>query len=527
MMIDNQPDRPAQTSAMKAEIARKGRPIPMGSKLPAAFWLGRKGKPMSDATARKKLMAVQVIVSGQTYPMSTLMADARSRGPSGALVASRLRKGWTIQDALFAFKPKATRKPKCSLAPKLNPALPAGLDEFFIKHGHRDRVDYVSRQFTGRRQLAKLVPQINGALERCKPSKPCMNSSCRKCYGLTRDEERSWATHPKTQAGGAIADALAGFDESELHFVTIMHSHEGFRFDPNAKTSEFQSRMESALHGSDAAASGLMEIQPSLDSGSVGLDFHHHGVIGTRMSRNELRRRLHQVWPESGQVVIKDVDPDLGGCSGIGSYACKERILIPPEVAEVESASEIALQMMLIWSSWKLEDRHIVVGCDRMTMTPVEPKQAHRNAHGDIPPCGGWFMDSADAEQYWERYEEVGEPDHKGFRWLLDDAFEELGDVDYVPIMTDTSDHHDDASCDDFSVKSRVGIFNETRCFHFGYPMYLPSPFLGSQKQSLEAPSRTSGITRSISLPDHGRTISSTIVEDSRKCRSHSEYLDA
>lgn len=498
------------------QLSRSKR-LKIEARLPAAFWMGTRGKPLSNSGVMVKLRALHVLMmSGETYPMAQLLREARSRGLSGALVASRLRAGWSLEDALFAFKPKAARKPKCSSAPKLNPALPADLADFFIKHGHRDRVDYVSRQFTGRLQLAKLVPQINGALERCKPFKPCMNSSCRKCYGLTRDEERSWATHPKTQAGSAIADALAGYDDSELHFVTIMDSHVRLEFDPHARTAEFQVKLDSALHGSDATASGLMEIQPSLDSGTAGFDFHHHGVVGTKMSRNELRRRLHQVWPESGQVVIKDVDPESGGCAGIGSYACKERILIPPELADVESASELALQMMLLWQSWGIEDRHIHVGCDRMTMAPVQPKVSHRCSHDGIPPCGGWVMDRADADAYWAKYEE-------------------LGDMDDESLMTNGESHQDsssskdyDAVCyDAFCVNSDAGSFNKTRGFRFGCPMYSPTPFLGSQKQSLEVPRRTSGITRSISLPDHGRTMSSTIVEDSRKCRSHSEYLDA
>jgi hypothetical protein len=338
-----------------------------------------------------------------------------------------------------------------------------------------------------------------------------MTSNCRKCYGLTRDEERSWTTHAKNQAGAAIADAMAGYDQSELHFVTVMHSHEGFHFDPHARTTEFQAKLERALNGSDVTASGLMEIQPSIKSGLARLDFHHHGVMATKMSRSELRKRLHQVWTEAGQVVIQDVDPEKGGCAGIGSYAVKERIMIPPEVAALESASEIALQMMMIWSAWKIEDRHIHVGCDQMIMTPIEPQDrgiesGHRKSHGSIPPCGGRFIDDADA--YWARYEEVGDLDDGSF-------------------ITASSDDCDEPSFDEFCVKSDVGFVNKTRMNSLDSLIYSPCPSEQGQNSPANAPSRASGIARTISLPDHGSKMSSTIVEDSRTYRSNSEYLDA
>lgn len=460
------------------QMGRKGRPTSMDARLPPAFWLGPRGKAMSSSGAVAKLKRQQVIMMGQTFSMAELMAQARAeRGLTSVVILSRLRKGWTIEDALFAFEPEASRKPKAkrSPTPKPNPEL----DDLFIKRDHRSGVNHVSRQFTGRRQLAKLVPQINGELERCKPSKPCMNSSCRKCYGLQLDEEQSWTTHPKNQAGAAIADAMTEYDNSELHFVTVMDSHVPLEFDPHAKTAEFQSRMDAALLGSDVTASGMMEIQPSLKSNSVGFDFHHHGVMGTRMTRDELRRKLQKMWPEPGQVVIKDVDPEKGGCEGIASYACKERVLIPPDVADVESASGLALQMMMIWQSWGVEDRHIHVGCDRMNMSPVLPYEGHRSAHGSVPPCGGWFMNRADADLYWAKYEEVGE-------------------IDYELFLSASDDTSNDASCDVFD----EGIINETRGFSSVDDSIGPAPFFWA----VMGPSRqASGVMNPSGFPGIGK----------------------
>lgn len=174
----------------------------------------------------------------------------------------------------------------------------------------------------------------------------------------------------------------------------------------------------------------------------------------------------------------------------------------------------------MLWEAWGVEDRHIAVGCDRMTMTPVEPKQAHRSAHADIRASRGWTMDSADA--YWSRYEEVGD------EYVTQEASDDDLITDGESLQDSASSAASDDTCsDDFCANSNARIFNKTRGFRLGSSNNSPYPSKQGQNDASNTPSRASGIARSISLPDRGSRMSSTIVKGSRKSKSDTRSLTA